>query len=257
MQSIFYRIGTAQQSLSLLLVWNVLFLKKNSEDSNVQRLSDFFEIRPGVTALIGGGGKTSTMYALAEELRKKGSVIVSTSTHILRPPQYPYLPRLVEKLQIGEVVSTGTVDGTKLSTPEQSFSELIGYADYVLVEADGSRQLPLKAHASHEPVIPPEANTVLVVIGIDGLGKPIKDTAHRPELFAGICGASLDDAVTEMMIRTVLSTYPRCDGIVINKADDAEQLQRAESLAKQFSVPVAITAWQTEHPIIAYRRAEP
>lgn len=27
-------------------------------------------------------------------------------------------------------------------------------ADYVIVEADGSKRLPLKAHASHEPVIP-------------------------------------------------------------------------------------------------------
>jgi probable selenium-dependent hydroxylase accessory protein YqeC len=223
----------------------------------VQRFSDFFEIRPGITALIGGGGKTSTMYALAEELREKGSVIVCTSTHILRPPQYPYLPRLAEQLNKGEVVSTGTIDGSKLSTPEQPFSELIRYADYVLVEADGSRQLPLKAHASHEPVIPSVTNTVLVVIGIDGFGMPIQEAAHRPELFAGICGASVDDIVTEEMVRTVLSTYPRFDGVVINKADDERQLAKAESLAKQFSVPVAITAWQTEHPIKAYRRVKP
>lgn len=222
----------------------------------MQRFSDFFEIRPGITALIGGGGKTSTMYALAGELREKGSVIVCTSTHILCPPQYPYLPRLAEQLNKGEVVSTGTIDGSKLSTPEQPFSELIRYADYVLVEADGSRQLPLKAHASHEPVIPSVTNTVLVVIGIDGLGKPIKNVAHRPELYAGICDASVDDIVTEEMVRTVLSTYPRFDGVVINKADDERQLAKAESLAKQISVPVAITAWQTEHPIKAYRRAK-
>ena len=223
----------------------------------MRRLSDFFEIKPGITTLIGGGGKTSTMYALAGELREKGSVIVCTSTHILCPPQYPYLPRLAEQLNKGEVVSAGTIDGSKLSTPEQPFSELIRYADYVLVEADGSRQLPLKAHASHEPVIPPETRTVLVVIGIDGLGKSIKDAAHRPELYAGICGASVNDIVTEEMIRTVLSAYPRCDGVVINKADDEEETAKAESLSKKFSVPVAITAWQTEHPIKAYRREKP
>lgn len=223
----------------------------------MRRLSDFFEIKPGITALIGGGGKTSTMYALAEELRKKGSVIVCTSTHILRPPQYPFLPCLAEKLKPDEVVSTGAIDGSKLSMPEQPFSELMRYADYVLVEADGSRQLPLKAHASHEPVIPPESNTVLAVIGIDGLGKPIKEAAHRPELYADICGVSVDDIVTEEMICTVLSTYPRCDSVVINKADDERQLAKAESLAKQISVPVVITAWQTENPIKAYRRAKP
>ncbi len=222
----------------------------------MQKLCDFFHIEHGITALIGGGGKTSTMYALAEELCEKGSVIVCTSTHILRPLQYPYLPWLVEKLQPGEVISTGAIDGQKLSMPEQAFAELMRYADYVLVEADGSRQLPLKAHAPHEPVIPTEAYTVLVVIGIDGLGKPIKDVAHRTKLYAEICHASVDDIVTNEMIRTVVSTYPRCDGIIINKAEDAERIAKAETLGKLFSVPVAITAWQTEHPIKAYRRTK-
>lgn len=220
----------------------------------MQKLNEFFHIGPGITALIGGGGKTSAMYALAEELREKGSVIVCTSTHILCPPQYPYLPRISEEIKPGVVVSTGTIDGSKLSSPEQPFSELMRFADYILVEADGSRQLPLKAHASHEPVIPKEAGKVLVLVGVDGLGKTIKEAAHRPEIYAEICHAALDDVVTEKMIRTVVSTYPRCDGLIINKADDAERIAKAESIARLFSVPVAITAFKTEHPIRAYRR---
>ncbi|MBQ5992513.1 MAG: putative selenium-dependent hydroxylase accessory protein YqeC [Clostridia bacterium] len=222
----------------------------------MQKLSDFFKLKPGVTALIGGGGKTSTMYYLAGELREKGSVIVCTSTHILRPPHVPYLPRLAEHLKPGEVVSTGTIDGMKLSAPEQPFSELIRSADYVLVEADGSRQLPLKAHAPHEPVIPPEAKTVLVVIGVDGLGKPIREAAHRPERYAEICRASVDDPVTAEMIRTVVSTYPRCDGVIVNKADDVELQRKAESIAKLFFVPAAVTAYETGEPIKTLWRHE-
>ena len=222
----------------------------------MQTLNEFFDIRPGITALIGGGGKTSTMYALSEELRKKGSVIVCTSTHILCPPQYPFRPLLSAKLAFGEVISTGIFDGHKLSIPEQSFDELTQFADYVLVEADGSRQLPLKAHASHEPVIPKETNKVIVVIGIDGLGKPIKDVAHRPELYAAIVHADVDTTVTEDMIRDVVYTYTRCDGIVINKADDPEAFEKALELAALFDVPVAITAWQTDDSIKAYRRKE-
>ena len=234
----------------------MLFFKKNSEDGIVQKLSDFFKLKPGVTALIGGGGKTSTMYYLAGELREKGSVIVCTSTHILRPPHVPYLPRLAEHLKPGEVVSTGMIDGMKLSAPEQPFSELIRSADYVLVEADGSRQLPLKAHAPHEPVIPPEAKTVLVVIGVDGLGKPIREAAHRPERYAEICRASVDDPVTAEMIRTVVSTYPRCDGVIVNKADDVELQRKAESIAKLFFVPAAVTAYETGEPIKTLWRHE-
>ena len=220
----------------------------------MQQLCDFFHIRPGITALIGGGGKTSTMYALAEELRQKGSVIICTSTHILCPPQYPYLPYLSMDLRPGDVVSTGSTDGRKLSMPQQPFSELLQYADYILAEADGSRQLPLKAHASHEPAIPKETGAVLAVIGIDGLQKPIEEAVHRPALFAEICHAKTGDKVTADMIQTVVLTYPRFDGIVINKCDGPEEIAKAELLANLFTVPVAITAWKTNHPIIAYRR---
>ncbi len=214
----------------------------------------FFGIQKGVTALIGGGGKTSTMYALANFLRTQGSVIVCTSTHIQNPPQYPYRARIDRPLAFGEVVSTGTIQGQKLSMPEQSFTELKTLADYVLVEADGSRQLPLKAHAAHEPVIPQEANKVLVLIGIDGLGQPIRAAAHRPELFAHICQTDTGATVTVQMIHNVVISYPRCDGIVINKADDVMRISQAKALASLFSVPVAITAWRTEQPIKAYRR---
>ena len=222
----------------------------------MQKLCDFFHIEHGITALIGGGGKTSTMYALAEELREKGSVIVCTSTHILRPQQYPFLPILSEKLSFGTVVSTGRIDGGKLTMPEQTFAELMQFADYVLVEADGSRQLPLKAHALHEPVIPEEANKVLVVIGIDGLDRPIEKAAHRPQLYAEIVHADVKDTVSPQMIRDVVRTYPRCDGIIINKADDDEQIAKAEALAELFSVPVAITAWHSGKPIKSFRRNE-
>ncbi len=220
----------------------------------MREFCSFFGIRKGITALIGGGGKTSTMYALADYLRMQGSVIVCTSTHIQKPPQYPYCPRIEKPLQSGEVYATGMLNGQKLSCPEQSFCELKELADYVIVEADGSRQLPLKAHASHEPVIPPEADRVLAIIGIDGLDRKISEAAHRPERYAAICGADPDAIVTAQMIHDVVSTYPRFDGIVINKADDADRIAKAEALAALFDVPVAITAWQTEHPIKCYRR---
>ena len=223
----------------------------------MQRFCEFFGIGKGVTALIGGGGKTSTMYALADALCTCGSVIVCTSTHILCPPQYPYADRIEKPLLYGQIVSTGVREGNKLTAPAQSFETLASLADYVLVEADGSRQLPLKAHAPHEPVIPENARTVLALVGIDGLGKPIREAAHRPELYAKLCHADPDTIVTQKMIRDVIMTYPRADGVIINKADDAPRTDAAIALAELFSCPAAVTAWQSEHPIKAYRRNDP
>lgn len=220
----------------------------------MQTFCEFFGIEKGLTALIGGGGKTSTMFALTEHLKTKGSVILCTTTHILKPSDYPYFAYIDAPLGFGQVVSTGELAGNKLTAPQQNFSELLTLADYVLVEADGSRQLPLKAHAPHEPVIPSEAKTVLAIVGVDGIGQLIRIAAHRPEIFAALCHAGLDDAATPERIHTVVSTYPHVDGVILNKADNASRLMNAETLAAQFSVPVAITAWQTESPIKSYRR---
>ena len=46
----------------------------------MKRLCDLLVIVPGVTAIIGGGGKTTLMMTLAKELSERGRVIVTTST---------------------------------------------------------------------------------------------------------------------------------------------------------------------------------
>ena len=46
-------------------------------------------LRPGVTAVIGSGGKTSLLRRLAEEL--PGTVLLCTTTHIRPFEEYPLL----------------------------------------------------------------------------------------------------------------------------------------------------------------------
>ena len=40
------------------------------------QIAPLLNIGRGVTALIGGGGKTTLLYTLTEELRKKGTVLL-------------------------------------------------------------------------------------------------------------------------------------------------------------------------------------
>ena len=42
------------------------------------QIAPLLNIGRGVTALIGGGGKTTLLYTLTEELRKKGTVLLCT-----------------------------------------------------------------------------------------------------------------------------------------------------------------------------------
>ena len=154
------------------------------------------DIQPGITAIIGGGGKTTLLYTLARELCQKGSVIVCTSTKIRAPQHIPLFSGesdadLLAGLQQFPVICAAqhTPNG-KLCAPACSFAHLAGLADYVLVEADGSRQLPLKAHAAHEPVIPQGCGQVIYLVGADGFNRPISQVCHRPELFSMLTGTA-------------------------------------------------------------------
>ena len=147
-------------------------------------------LRPGVTAVIGSGGKTSLLRRLAEEL--PGTVLLCTTTHIRPFEEYPLLtaptPEDIRKaLTAHRVLCLGTpCENGKLTAPSLSVETLATLADYVLVEADGSRQLPLKAHEAHEPVIPAVSRQVICVVGASGFGKPIRESVHRPEQFCAL-----------------------------------------------------------------------
>jgi probable selenium-dependent hydroxylase accessory protein YqeC len=73
-----------------------------------------------------------------------------------------------------------------------------GSTGIVLVEADGSRGLPIKAPGPSEPVMPPGADIVIGVIGLDSLGAPIdEEHVFRPEILAervGLAAGSPIDA---------------------------------------------------------------
>ena len=110
-------------------------------------------VTQGLTAVIGSGGKTSLLYELAEELRPCGTVLLATTTHIMKPPQYPFAEtaeQLSAALAAEGVACAGsfTPEG-KLTAPD--FDGWQQAADFVLVEADGSHGLPLKAPNEKEP----------------------------------------------------------------------------------------------------------
>lgn len=201
-------------------------------------ISALLAVEKGVTALIGGGGKTTLMYTLAEELRRRGTVVVTTSTHIQRPEQYPVLlsggaAAVSAALAAhGAVCVAGETAEGKLCAPALSFETLAALADFVLVEADGSRRLPLKVHAPHEPVIPANTRRTVYVVGADGFGHPIRQVCHRPERYAALCGAAEDDIVTPMLEAAVLHAEGYADGwVFINKVETAEDWRSAEALA--------------------------
>lgn len=209
-------------------------------------LSEALQVPRGVTALVGGGGKTTLMFRLAEELARAHRVIVATTTHVMRPEHMPVLtdPGLTDirhALETDNAIFVGRVAShDKMTAAGIDAAQLAKLADYVLIEADGAKGRPLKAPAFYEPVIPACTSLVIAVAGMDGIGLPISDAAHRPALFSSILKTDEAHIVTPANLARVLTSddgQRRCVSsamrfaVVLNKADDDARLGYAKECA--------------------------
>ena len=140
-----------------------------------------------VTAIIGGGGKSSLMAALGREYRLRGeTAVMTTTTHIRPPKENGYMGDdaavLSDLLVTHRLMTVGTMSEEGKFGPSPLLERLPGLADHVIIEADGTKGLPLKVPNEREPVIPPFADTVVAVAGLSALGRPLGKVCHRPEL---------------------------------------------------------------------------
>jgi molybdenum cofactor cytidylyltransferase len=175
-------------------------------------------------ALVGAGGKTRLMFRLARSY-PSGTVLTTTTTHLatdqadladlhLVVKSSEDVARLTDKLPSGIVLFTGPeLPGEKrLSGLEpdalsavQSAAALLDLP--LLLEADGSRQRPLKAPADYEPVIPGFVDLVLVLSGLSAIGQPLGTTwVHRPEIFSALSGIKVGDLITKESLSQVLTS---------------------------------------------------
>lgn len=219
----------------------------------------------GLIAFVGAGGKTTAMLRLARELEGRGrSVLVTTTTHLSDPrlerdgpsgrlvfrPEME-LPRVGDAgfagVEIGPgitlLVSREADEPGKVKGIHPSWVPALRPAwDFVLVEADGSRRLPLKAPGNHEPVLPPGTDLVVGVLGLDGLGRPMDArTVHRPERFAQVTGCGPGTLIEwEHLVALVRHTEglfkgfkgaPAARVLLLNKLDAAPFVPSRDQLA--------------------------
>ena len=207
-------------------------------------LSDLLAIRPGVTAVIGGGGKTTLLRTLGEELAAGGKrVLLCTTTKILPFPGLPCARREAELEALRRehrllCAGTPVPDTEKLTAPETPMAELARRFDFVLVEADGAARRPLKAHAPHEPVIPAEANQTICVVGASGFGRAIADAAHRPERYALLAGVPETAEATPETEAAVLLAEALHTRVYVNQVETLRELADAKALAALLKCPV-------------------
>ena len=202
---------------------------------------------PELIAFVGGGGKTSLMFALGQAL--PGRVVMTTTTRIFAAQMAlastvfyeadweAHIGTAKQCLIVGQVQGqkavgvTPTLPGQWLARPD---------VDFVLVEADGSRMKPIKAPADHEPVVPAETTLLVPMVGITAFNGRITDVAHRPHLVCRLTGLVEDDQLTAKAIATLLTHEegglkgkPEKARIIpfINQVETRQQLLAARHIA--------------------------
>lgn len=175
-----------------------------------------------IYAIVGSGGKTTLLKRMADEYRSSGKkVFVTTTTHMFIEDDTLLTDdpeEIIQALRARGYVMAGIKEGDKIrALSEETYLAVCDHADMVLVEADGSKRLPLKYPNSTEPVIPANADEIIVVCGLNALGQKAKDVCHRLELVKDCLGITDDTLiesyhiqklVTEGYLNPLRETYP-------------------------------------------------
>jgi probable selenium-dependent hydroxylase accessory protein YqeC len=170
-------------------------------------------------AIVGAGGKTTALFHLARRI--PGPAWVTTTTHLgaaqaaLADKHFIFIdPGALNTRQLLDqkvsLVSGPVTNDDRLDAPPDAvLTRLRSLARparaALLIEADGARQLPLKAPGDHEPHIPDWCEVVIVVAGLSGIGQPLTGQwVHRPEQFAALSRLALGEPITPDALAAVL-----------------------------------------------------
>lgn len=228
-----------------------------------------------IITFIGGGGKTSLMNTLGKEFASHGyPTLLTTTTHIMKP-DFLSDESYIENEDLGQLANIftnlkkNTLPLAALGIPEKVVSSNVKWrspsSDFckkiaefskkfstknpykflkILCEGDGSKRLPIKLPKDGEPVFFPKTDTVIGVIGLSCLGKPIKETLFRYELLPNLTSLdnyfikslqSADIVTTDFLYRLCLSekglrknitSQKFC--IIFNQADILDEKALAE-----------------------------
>lgn len=199
-----------------------------------------------IISVVGAGGKTSCIMALKEQLISKGKkVIITTTTHMYLPTCHCVLNEDIAAIKAALNTDGFVIVGTKANEEKmkgvsaECFKALLAISDVILIEADGSRRLPIKVPASHEPVIVAQTNMVIVVAGMDSIGERLSEVCHRFEIAKQILKVEGDHLLDEKDVALLIykgylenRDQTKSYAVFLNKVDTAKQAQTANVVLK-------------------------
>lgn len=211
----------------------------------MKKLCQIFNIEKNdIISITGSGGKTSLMEKLGEELKTEGRVLITTSTKIKRPTNdkidyiFDSFDSYTKVDEENILVAMGELDPktNKLGAIlEKDLEKIKDDFDYILIEADGCRNLPLKMWKSHEPVIYDLSSKAIGVFSAKILNRKIEsDFIYNYEDFTKIIK---DAYVNEEVFLKLIQAKPGIFGdfkkdryIYFNQVDSLEEKDKIKEI---------------------------
>lgn len=226
-----------------------VFLKKQKNiirEVTIEEAFPFLCEKHHIISLVGGGGKTTLMYLLADVYCKKGyKTLITTTTHIERPKEELWIhskEELKEQWEQGRIAVAGeeSTEEKIAGIDLQLLDSYIQGADAVLVEADGAKRMSCKVPNDTEPVLLPRSNIVIGVMGLEVIGKSLRDACFRLEQAVKLLQVSPEHIITEEdLVRILTDSRGTRKGvgareyyIVLNKCEDAKRRRSGEKMLK-------------------------
>ncbi len=165
-----------------------------------------------IISVIGAGGKTTLIHRLADEYRKQNKrVLICTTTHMFLESDTDIscnAEQIIARLEKRGICMAGKQDQENtdkiVGLPGDVLRCVMDHADVTLIEADGSKHMPVKYPVDHEPVLYPGTTKVILVMGLWTLGQPIKKTVFRYEEMLKRFGWCAEDTLTFEMLNVII-----------------------------------------------------
>ena len=176
-------------------------------------------------SLCGAGGKTSTLFWLAEYFYKQGKrVLITTTTRMFLPAPSHYRELIIETDPVRQLTRCQALpDGPTLVALFSHLDERTGKVagpdlrqidllkgqqrfDLILVEADGAHHKLLKVPALHEPCIPHQSDWVIALLGGAMVGANAEPAQiHRWAELQALCGIAAGEPLDWALFDKLLS----------------------------------------------------
>ncbi len=223
------------------------------------KLNQIFNIsKNDILSIVGSGGKTTLMFSIAEEIKINFNVLVTTSTKIYKPTneKYDYLysdvncfinSNFIKKNGITVISKSMDLQNNKLiGIDDEELENIKNFFDVIIIESDGSKNLPIKGWKKHEPPILNKTNKTIGIIPIQALNKKIDEkNIYGYKEFMNIVGNTeyINNEAIKNLVLNKEGIFKNSKGekfLFINQADDDKLIKNSYELAKYLKENISV-----------------